>query len=198
MCDSCKYNIIDEPFSSCIVCLKPTIFSTVCQLHRVPYERAYCVGWRQDFLEKLIGQSKFDSVRDSCRAQGSLLAEVLPQFNSNIVIVPIPTIRPHIRERGYDHMLLVAKELARQRDTPAISLLERVVNTSNTGASRVIRRQQAAKAFRVRGPLDPQKTYLLIDDVYTTGATLTEAAKLLKSAGAGAVWIAATTRQPPR
>jgi predicted amidophosphoribosyltransferase len=109
--------------------------------------------------------------------------------------VPIPTITPHIRERGYDHTLLVARFVAHKRKLPLTPLLSRQTNTMQRGASKSLRRKQAAHAFMLRGYIDPSLTYLLLDDIVTTGATLDAAAKMLKEAGAKHVWVAAVAYQ---
>ena len=63
------------------------------------------------------------------------------------------------------------------------------------GATAAQRRQQARKAFRVEGVIDPDSIYLLVDDVVTTGATIREASKQLREAGAKEVWVAVLARE---
>jgi len=55
---------------------------------------------------------------------------------------------------------------------------------------------QALSAFGIHGSVDPRATYLIIDDIVTTGATIEYAALLLKEAGAKTIWVAAIARQP--
>jgi len=64
------------------------------------------------------------------------------------------------------------------------------------GATKRAREIQAAAAFAARGSIDTDQPYLLIDDVYTTGATIRHAAQQLVDAGASAVWVAVICRQP--
>jgi predicted amidophosphoribosyltransferase len=54
---------------------------------------------------------------------------------------------------------------------------------------------QAKRAFRVAGPLDDTKSYLVIDDVYTTGATIKYATKALYKAGARNIYVVVIARQ---
>jgi predicted amidophosphoribosyltransferase len=110
-------------------------------------------------------------------------------------VVPVPTISPHIRERGYDHTLLIARHVARRRKLRLTPLLARQTNTMQRGASKSVRQKQAAQAFMLNGLVDPTLTYLLLDDIVTTGATLDAAAKMLKAAGAKHVWVAAVAYQ---
>ncbi|RYF28401.1 MAG: hypothetical protein EOO17_04860 [Chloroflexi bacterium] len=63
-------------------------------------------------------------------------------------------------------------------------------------ATKSQRRKQASRAFTCKSELSTDTTYLLLDDVVTTGATMEYAAKCLRDAGAGDVWVAAIARQP--
>lgn len=195
LCDDCKYNIISESILVCVVCGRPTVGMNLCSSCKTPYERAWVVGKRSGVLQRLIGLYKFDRARDGFEPLGDLLAEVLPDFPANVVVVPIPTVASHMRERGYDHMLLIAKRLAKKRNLNIERLLCRRTNTKQRQASSDKRKLQARSAFGVRGEINPEKIYLIIDDVVTTGATIKYAAKALRDAGAKHVWVAVIARQ---
>jgi predicted amidophosphoribosyltransferase len=111
-------------------------------------------------------------------------------------VVPTPTAPAHMRERGYDHMLLVAQYFALLRGLP----LSQVIGKSNMATQHHSNRQariaQAQSAFRVLGVVSPGVTYVLLDDVVTTGSTVAEASRVLKEAGARTVWVGAIARQP--
>lgn len=194
-CDNCKYDIIIEPFSGCILCEKLTI-SGVCAEHKVAFNQAWVVGARSGPLQRLIGGFKFRNMKAASRDLVDLLNRRLPYFSGAVILVPIPTTPAHIRERGYDHMLLIAHQLGRLRHLPVQQLLKRDNVLIQHRANRKQRLIQAATAFRVEGDVDPGTVYILLDDVVTTGATITQAAVLLKNAGASEIWVAATSRQP--
>ncbi|MDB5179840.1 MAG: putative Phosphoribosyltransferase [Candidatus Saccharibacteria bacterium] len=194
-CDNCKYNIIEEPFSGCILCERPSV-QGVCDDHKTAFNQAWTVGVRSGALQRLIGGFKFRNMKASSIDLADLLHKRLPQLPHSTVFVPIPTTSAHIRERGYDHMLLIAKELGRLRHTPVEQLLIRNNSLIQHHANRKDRIIQAATAFRVEGNIDPNAIYILLDDVVTTGATIEQAALLLKNAGAATIWVAATSRQP--
>ena len=128
---------------------------------------------------------------------GDLLHTTLPiSLPKDTVFVPVPTVSSHIRQRGYDHALLIAKYLAKQRHRPCKELIERRTSDRQRGASKSQRRKQASRAFRCRQKLSKNTTYILVDDVFTTGATLEFAARSLKDAGAETIWLAVALRQP--
>lgn len=198
LCDNCKYDILEDTFVGCASCGKRLAGkSGICARCRVPYARAWCVAERRDTLQRLIGNFKFTYTRSAYKPLAELLHEHLPELPRNTVIVPVPTAHSHIRERGYDHMLLVARQLSRLRDRPLENkLLCRATNTKQRSESARKRTKQARVAFETTRPADPSAIYLLIDDVITTGATVKYASKALLDAGAKEVWVASISRQP--
>ena len=197
LCDNCKYNIVNEPYAQCVVCENPvTIRGAVCSRCRVPYQRAWCVGQREGELQRLIGGFKFQNTKQAYKPLAHLLHETLPQLPQDTIIVPVPTVPAHIRQRGYDHMLLVARHFGRLRGLRVEQVLKRTTGTSQRGSGRKQRAEQAKVAFACPGVLNSTVPYLLLDDVMTTGATLKYGAKALKDAGGKQVWVAAISRQP--
>jgi ComF family protein len=194
-CDNCKYDIIAEPFSGCVLCEKPSRLG-ICADHKAAFNQAFVVSHRSGALQRLIGGFKFRNMKSASASLADLLDSRLPRLPDRSVFVPIPTAPPHIRERGYDHMLLVATTLASKRHVPLSPLLVRTNNLVQHKASRRDRVRQAQTAFKVEGKIDPLATYIVVDDIVTTGATINQAALLLRQAGATSVWIAAIARQP--
>lgn len=195
ICESCKENIINEPSERCIVCEAQT-GSYLCKVHSALLENGWYVARRAGALEQLINAYKFENAIAAHRPLGDLLLARLPDLPSSVVVVPIPTISSHIRQRGYDHATLLAKYIAKKRQLRLASLLRRRTSTKQRDATRTERERQAEVAFAVVGGLDPSVPYLIVDDVATTGATLRHAARVLREAGAETIWVAAVARQP--
>lgn len=196
LCNNCKYNIISEQNPICLVCGRPTKQSWLCSDCVVPYERAWAVGERFGVLQRLIGIYKFERVKTAYLSLSELLSEILPDLPANTVIVPVPTVSGHIRERGYDHMLLIAKGIAKTKELKYQQLLYRKTTTKQRQANASQRLSQAKQAFGIDGAVDPATPYLVIDDVVTTGATIKYATMALKKAGAKHIWVAIIARQP--
>lgn len=133
------------------------------------------------------------------RACGHVLASLVLdayKFSENDVIVPLPTIPRHKRERGFGHIEKMAKIIAANSAARYQTLLKRINNSVQVGASSEIRKQQAALAYAINGKIDPALHYFLLDDVWTTGSSMLAAAKILRSAGVqyvNAIVIAKTT-----
>jgi len=138
---------------------------------------------------------KFERARSAYKQLGDLLNDVLPDLPAETVIVPVPTTPSRIRERGYDHMLLIAKHLVRSRGLQCRQLVERQTNTKQRQSTARQRLAQAKRAFVVRVAIEPGVPYLLIDDVITTGATIRYASQALRDAGAKHVWVVVVARQ---
>ena len=166
----------------------------LCSNCTTPYSRAWCVGERRDALERLIDSHKFEHLKDAYESFASLLDDIVPALPSGVTVVPVPTISAHIRQRGYDHTALLARRFARLRSCEYASPLERRTNHVQRGGTKRERQDQAKDAFASTPLLGG--VYLLIDDVFTTGATVASAAAELRRAGATDVWVAVIARQP--
>ena len=190
LCGNCKYDIVSEKRLVCIKCGRPTKQDNLCQFCPAPYQRAWFVTERTGVVSKIINDYKFNHVKEAHRSLAELLAETLPALPEETVIVPVPTVSSHIRERGYDHLLLIARRLAYLKKRPLQKVLMRVTKTKQRQAGARQRQKQASQAFMVFKKLDKDKIYLIIDDVKTTGATLDYATLALKKAGAKQIWVA--------
>lgn len=195
LCDNCKYDIADESFDACIVCLSPSA-AGICPGCRTSYDRAWFVGERTQVLEQLIDAFKFRRVRSASEPLADLLDARLPQLPQNTVVVPVPTLRQHVRQRGYDHCSLLARRLASLRGLRFDELVDRLGFDAQRGKNKKERLNQAKGSFICQRSLDPEAAYLLVDDIVTTNATVRYAAAALKDAGAKRVWVAVVARQP--
>lgn len=196
LCEDCKYNITSEQNSVCLICNRPTNQHGLCKCCKMPYERAWCVGERSGVLQRLVGLYKFGRVKSAYKRLGDLLDESLPDLPANTIIIPLPTVSSHVRERGYDHMLLIVKYFAKLRNLKVQQLIIRKTSTKQRQATAGQRSVQASQAFDIVGNVNPETPYLIIDDVMTTGASIKYAALSLKNAGAKHIWVAIIARQP--
>lgn len=124
------------------------------------------------------------------RAASFELAELLESIiGSDWVLVPLPTIRRHIRERGFDHIGLLCKKTGLSIERALV----RVNNSVQVGANTEMRRRQAAEAYRAIN-VDVDKKYLLVDDVWTTGSSMMAACDVMRAAGSKNLAIAVIAR----
>ena len=112
------------------------------------------------------------------------------------LVVPVPLHPARLRERGFNQAELLAKILAQKINIPLGCALERIrYTTTQTALDRSERMENSHNAFRLRKNTDVRGLrVLLIDDVLTTGSTLSECARVLKRAGANSVHAATAAR----
>jgi ComF family protein len=112
------------------------------------------------------------------------------------LLVPVPLHSARRRERGFNQAEILAKLIARKRGIPCQPLLKRVrYTTTQTAFDRTERMNNLRDAFVLRKKADVRGLrVLLIDDVLTTGATLSECAHVLRKAGALSVCAATAAR----
>jgi ComF family protein len=112
------------------------------------------------------------------------------------VIVPVPLHLTRQRERGFNQASLLAELLSAEISVPPKPLLERIrYTTTQTALDRAERMENLHNAFRLRKSANVRDfSVLLVDDVLTTGSTLSECARVLKRAGAISVHAATAAR----
>jgi ComF family protein len=112
------------------------------------------------------------------------------------VLVPVPLHPARQRERGFNQARLLSELLSAQISIPSKLHLERIrYTTTQTALDRPERMENLHNAFRLRKNADVRGLrVLLIDDVLTTGSTLSECARVLKRAGALSVHAATAAR----
>ena len=119
-------------------------------------------------------------------------------LNSTNLIIPIPLHSERERERGFNQAVLLARELARLSQLPVdeYSVVRRVhTERHRAGMDARARRDSVATAFAIRHPkLVAGQSVLLVDDVFTTGATVSSCAAALTGAGAKDIFVLTLAR----
>lgn len=111
-------------------------------------------------------------------------------------LVPVPLHAARFRERDFNQAEVLAELLARRTGTPVLRALRRIRYTSTqTRLDRAQRMENLRNAFRVRHTSAVQNRHLLLlDDVFTTGSTVEECARVLRAAGAASVRVLTVAR----
>jgi competence protein ComFC len=112
------------------------------------------------------------------------------------LIIPVPLHPARKRERGFNQAALLAELLSQKVSIEARPVLERIrYTTTQTAFDRAERMENLRGAFRLRKNTDVRELHvLLVDDILTTGSTLSECARVLKKAGAASVYAATAAR----
>ena len=171
-----------------------------CIIRPPHYERARAVGLYKGGLREIIHAMKYRPVFGLVKPLAELLRGTFAVHWGDRIpdaLVPVPLHRGRLRRREFDQAQALASELGRQIGVPVWSdtLVRHVSTRSQIGLSADERRRNIRGAFRV-GPRGScrGKSLLLIDDVYTTGATALECARVLRQAGAAHVNVYTVAR----
>ncbi|HVS66569.1 MAG TPA: ComF family protein [Thermoanaerobaculia bacterium] len=112
-------------------------------------------------------------------------------------LVPIPLPWPRRMVRGFNQTEAIARPLALRLGKDMVRPLRRAPSAAMSGSDPAERRRRARRSFRLRSRASVPKRVLLVDDVFTTGATLTVATRLLRRGGAREVLALAPFWTPP-
>lgn len=132
---------------------------------------------------RVLGQFLADFMLSNLKGHNKILRDV-------DLVIPVPLHKKRRRERGFNQSLILALHLAKGLKYPLESriLFRPVFRPPQTSFSAEERRRNARGVFDVKSAERVQrKTVLLVDDVYTTGATLQECARILLESGAGEI-----------
>lgn len=149
-------------------------------------------------LQKIAHSLKYQAITKFGRELGERLGEKIASsgnFNDVDGIIPVPLHKVKRRERGYNQSEFICKGIAKELNTPVLpSLVQRKKHTiSQTQLNAEERAKNVADAFEIKERMMTSvsgKTFLIVDDVITTGATIQSMARVLKGAGAKKIYAA--------
>lgn len=182
-----------------------------CRLAPPPFELAIAHGLHQGTMRSLLHLLKYEGLEPIARRLGALIGArlaTLPDLPAKMLVVPVPLFRARQSERGFNPAELLAAgviwvmrqlrpewvgELA-----PGVLARQRATQ-SRAGLSMTERRRNLRGAFFVPDAARVEGAQiLLIDDIYTTGATARACSQALRRAGAAGVWVATAARAQRR
>lgn len=181
--------------------LNQTLFCPVCRARLArnvkichknsQYKLGAAVSYNDEAVRKMIWQLKYRGRTGNAAVLGKILNTYFENLNlkiKNYVIVPVPLSKTRLRKRGYNQAMLIAKILSESLKFPVVeNSLIRVKDTPPQAEVKdwYVRKENIQNCFGVADPaLVKNKNIILVDDVFTSGATLNEIARVLKNAGA--------------
>jgi ComF family protein len=199
LCEACESGLSLLRRPNCALCSGPARgqFCPSCEASPPAYD-----GLRAPYdftgpVRDMVHNLKYKYIRASAPDLGRLMAAYL--WSESVpggVLVPVPLHSRRERARGFNQSALLAREVGRLTGIPvAEDMLRRSRNTAPqvSMAGPVERRENIQGAFECIGDVAGLEV-LLIDDVVTTGSTMSACAEPLKAAGASSVWGLALAR----
>jgi len=178
LCDDCKPTVDCSGLFLCSDCDHPSLSSHAAMMK---YEEHGISGG-------LIRAWKYNNSQEVGQILRFYLAKFIAKeaswfFRADFV-VPVPLHRRRYAERGFNQAELLAKDIAKIFDWPCIPALKRTCFTSQQARlNREAREKNVKNSFQVTTSFPAGASVLLVDDVYTTGVTLQECARVLRRAG---------------
>ncbi|MBN1870129.1 MAG: ComF family protein [Candidatus Omnitrophica bacterium] len=167
-----------------------------CSKSHPVYDFAWAACLYQPPLSGLICRFKYNQKTSLRKFLSRLMIDFIKTYSLDVMqfdkIVPIPLFHSRLRERGYNQSQFLAEEIANEYKIDlSLSNLARVRETQHqTLLSEKERWTNIRGAFRIKHPAESSgKNILIVDDLLTTGATASEAARALKDAGAKTVGV---------
>lgn len=212
LCPDCFSRLSFDTKNICLVCGGPAYNGLThprCYKKYAP-EGSFTAVVYNSIAKKLIFQFKYKPFLTGLKTflgdlayesliQNEEFAKILRFAQDDIIFVPIPLSPKKFRKRGYNQSEILAKELSKKLGFQVLNCLERVKETkSQFSLNKEERRQNMAGAFGLRDEFKltiKDKNMVLVDDVLTTGITMSEAAKILKKNGAKSVWALSFARE---
>lgn len=206
-CDPCLHELADDPHASCPRCaatIGPHALveggCSRCRAHSLPFEHAFRLGSYGGLLREVVLRLKHHSGEGLAELMGELwaghcrvaLASVMPDL-----VIPVPLYWWRRWRRGYNQSAAIAHGIGQALKLPVFpACLRRIRHTPQQSHQPFSARADNVRgAFRARSrPPLKGKTVLLVDDVMTSGATVAEAARALRKAGAARVLVAILAR----
>lgn len=203
ICASCEA-AIPTVTAVCFVCERRSPTGEICPQckGRTRLRRFVApLPYREGAVRELIHTLKYRGVREISEILARFITTYVKEMRITLpgktILVPIPLHRKRLRERGFNQAEIIAKSLGESLSIPLQSnILKRAkyAPPQTTMKTRKERKENAKDLYAVAAPVPDGATIILVDDVSTTGATLEEAARVLKEAGAAQVWAFTAAR----
>ena len=196
LCDSCMHSLPFNTGKTCLRCDEPissmTKYCINCK-HNVPYyKHNKSVFLYEGAIKHLIRSFKYDNKKYYTDTLSNLLVSEYVKLNKDFdIIIPVPLHPKRYKMRGFNQSELLCKSFKEKLhlNVDTKSLIKVVYTESQTTLNRTEREKNLNGSFEVADKKAIKgKSILLVDDVFTTGSTINECARVLLKAGAKEVW----------
>lgn len=202
LCQDCISVLEIRDVASCLVCLRRVIDFRICPSCKNKINLSglfWALSYEKPIVEKIIQQYKYEPlIRELAQPLANIIISHLllveadkNNFIDDFVLVPLPLHTKRKKWRGFDQAQEISKEIGNYFNIPILDnvLIRQKETPPQAELDKEEREKNIKNAFSCQNKnLISGKRVFLVDDVYTTGATMNEAAKILKKSGAKEIW----------
>ena len=200
LCDACARELPTLP-DPCVICgasaIPRTRLCRACAIRLPPVDRTLCALAYSSPVDYLVGRLKFRRDLRVVPVLAGLLLRAVAAETGIDWLAPVPLTPARLRKRGFNQALEIARALRNSTGVRITGVVRRRRGAETPQSSlpdTIARRANVAGVFRARAPIGGH--VVIVDDVVTTGATVSALARCLKSAGASRVDVWAVARTP--
>ena len=192
-CDKCKKSLPFNNGNICEVCgakISGVGKCVICGTKKF-FEIARAPFLYDGIIKKLIYNFKYNNAKYLFKPLSKYMVECYIKNKMNAdLIIPIPLHFKKLKQRGYNQSELLSIEISKILNIPVLNALSRIRDTSTqTNLTFKERKENMKRAFKINDSAIKGKNVLLVDDVYTSGATIKEACKVLNSASVNKIYV---------
>ena len=203
LCLDCWRSIKKNAPPLCTICGRQIrgvqVYKSVCpacQRQQFSFDRAFSPCVYEGVARELIHKFKYQNRDYLSQILSKIIIDFIRQYRITLIffdlVMPIPLHKTRLKEREFNQAELLAHQIAREFSLPvsASNLWRKKYRKPQVELKEEKRRENIKGCFGLRNPAEVKgKNIILVDDVLTTGATCSEAASVLKAAGALSVWV---------
>ncbi len=196
VCPDCFNQVKEMDRHSCKICLKPlsSEFVDICmecrERGKTYFEYIKAAGFYESPLKELIYQLKFYQKKKAGKILADyVLSKIQNEFFNDIdIITYVPISKKTKEQREFNHTEILASYIGSKKRIKVIETIKKIKETEDqSNLKREERLKNLKDAFEIKNDIKEKifnKKILIIDDIYTTGSTINEVAKVLKENGA--------------
>ena len=188
LCSICEglFEPIDE--NTCNICGKPTQYNICesCRSKKFYFDKNTAIYIYGDLIRDLLLSMKFRNKKHIAIGLGRLMAKQINEIPQDAVLVPLPMHKKKQSERGFNQANIMADCIGEVYNIPIEKILIRIRDTPpQHGLHPAMRIENVNNAFDIKeGFCANDKHIIIIDDIFTSGSSINECARVLKQHGA--------------
>lgn len=191
VCEECSNNIKVADKPRCIMCDRPIKITAVCHICKdmnIYFDKGFAVYNYEGKVKNAILNFKYNNKKRNCKPFSDIMLKYFLENSDTMpdIIVPVPLYKKRYRKRGFNQSELLAIEISKGLGIETLNVLDRIKETKPQSGLKMAQRIKNLKgAFALNEKYEVKdKNILIIDDIFTTGATCNECAKVLRKNGA--------------